>query len=462
MPVDDVVRHALDVAIERLLAGQSFHVVEFSGEGVVIWEITRDRNGTPHAESWPPFFVDPNDDELPDDLLIRGLADRGPLVFVHSSPGPSPERVRKLLREFDPDPCILDCAAGFEDVLRAAIKNSGLTHFYELVLLRKTRSGKLFFHPVKLFAPGYRSGARKRIRVSIPRSDARGTVFVLVTTEGERSFDLMSIESVDLTPGEYDLTAELVRPGRVRFDGLPSSARLRHDHRSWSELRRDVPRKLAVPVPTHLICLVEVTGTKGQIGKRLDWIRDLITWADRSDGELKVSLVTYGAHSFERGVRDEPATERAWAAPGAGILPRLDELERYEPVDDDYRDAAQLECALALVRSKVSSDDGRPVILTMGSRRPFPPRNDPRLETLPCPRRVDWRQQLAEIARAHHDLTLGAICDRDVPDMAIWREIGTTAIVTSDVVERYEFAARLGIGGAATYVPFPLVVEDGD
>ena len=300
MAVNDGVRHALDVEIERLLGGQSFHVVEVSAEDVIIWEISRDKNGTPSAESWPPFFVDSNDDELRDDSRIRRLVDRPPLIFVHSSPGPTPERVLKLFREFDPDPYILDCASAFEDVLRAAIKSSGLTHFYQLVLLRKTRSGKLFFQPVKLFAPGDRSGARKRIKVSIPRSDGRGTAFVLVTAEGEQGFDLMSIESVDLIPGEYDLTAVLVRPGRVRFDGLPSSARLRHDHRSWSELRHDVPEKLVVPEPTHLICLLEVAGSRARIGQRLDWIRDLVTWADGPDSELKVSLVTYGAHSFER------------------------------------------------------------------------------------------------------------------------------------------------------------------
>ena len=90
MAVNDGVRHALDVEIERLLGGQSFHVVEVSAEDVIIWEISRDKNGTPSAESWPPFFVDSNDDELRDDSRIRRLVDRPPLIFVHSSPGPTP------------------------------------------------------------------------------------------------------------------------------------------------------------------------------------------------------------------------------------------------------------------------------------------------------------------------------------------------------------------------------------
>ena len=66
-----------------------------------------------------------------------------------------------------------------------------------------------------------------------------------------------------------------------------------------------------------------------------------------------------------------------------------------------------------------------------------------------------------ELARVHHDLALGAICDRDTLYMAIWREIGRTAVASSDMAERYQWAGRLGIGGVATYVPFPLVVKDG-
>jgi hypothetical protein len=462
VPVDDLVRRALDREIGRLQAGESFHVVEFGVEGVIFWEIGRDNNGTPRAEHWPPRVIGPEDaGEFYRPLVVRRLADGGPVVFVRSSPDVISRDVLALFRELIPNMEVIDCIAGFEDVLRASIKESPLISDYELVLLKKTRSGRLNLEPVRLFTQGQRQPDRSRtIRVKCARSDERGIAFAIVTKERARDFQLMSIQSADLGPGEYELTAELVRPGRVRFHGLPASVKLRNDHRTWRELLNSVPPRLQAPQPAHLVCLVEVSGTSEQIDKRADRVREVIRAAGASEGRLTVSLLSYGAHSFERKVPEEPVRELAWATPSAEVFTALDELEQHEPVADDYRYAAQLECALARVAGRVDQRDGRLVILTVGSRRPFPPRADPRLDILPCPHRNDWAKYLEVLSGKDPRLALGAIYDRDTRDVAIWRELGRTAISTSDVVDAWRMAANLGIGAAPVYVPFPLVWQD--
>lgn len=464
MPVDDPVRRALDRELERLQARESFHAIEFGVEGVICWEISRDKNGTPRAEYRPLRASGPEEaDELRRMPAVRRLADGGPVVLFRSTPDTIPRDVLAVFREFVPNTEVIDCIAGFEDVLRASIKESPLISDYELVLLKKSRKGRLDLEPVRLFTQGQRRPDRSRtIRMKCTRSDERGIAFAIVTKERARDFQLMSIQSADLGPGEYELTAELVRPGQVRFHGLPPSVKLRNDHRTWGEILGSVPERLQAPPSAHLVCLVEVSGTSEQVSKRVDRVREVIRAATMSEGQLAVSLLSYGAHTFERQVAEEPVRELAWAAPSDQVLAALDELEQREPVADEYLYAAQLECALALVAARVDREEGRLVILAAGSRRPFPPRADARLDILPCPYRIDWRRQLDVLSGRDSKLALGSIYDRDTRDPAVWRELGRTAIATSDVVDARRMAAELGVGVAPVHVPLPLVWQDGD
>ncbi|HXL88555.1 MAG TPA: hypothetical protein VN969_06145 [Streptosporangiaceae bacterium] len=461
MRVDDLVRRALDREIGRLQARESFHVVEFAVDGVIFWQISRDNNGTPRAEHWPPRAVGEDAGEFNRSLVVRRLTDGGQVIFVRSSPDVISGEVLALFREIIPNMEVIDCIAGFEDVLRASIKDSPLISDYELVLLRKTRSGRLDLEPVRMFTQGQQQPDRSRtIRVKCARSDERGVAFAIVTKERARDFQLMSIQSAELGPGEYELTAELLRPGRVRFHGLPASVKLRNDHRTWGELLGAVPARLQAPQPAHLVCLVEVSGTSEQIEKRTDRVREVIRAAGASEGLLTVSLLSYGAHSFERKIPEEPVRELVWAAPGAEAFAALDELEQHVPVANDYRYAAQLECALARVAGRVDPREGRLVILTVGSRRPFPPRADPQLDILPCPHRNNWRKYVEVLSGKDPRLALGSIHDKDTRDLDVWRELGRTAIFTSDVVDAWHMAATLGIGAAPVNVPFPLVWQD--
>jgi hypothetical protein len=461
VPVDDLVRRALGREIDRLLTGQSFHIVEFSDEGVIIWNIHRDVNGTPRAARWHVLPVNQGADTIRDDPRFKRLGDRMPIVFVRTSVVLPSEDVLDLFRELDPDPYLYDCDHGLEGILRDSIRLSPLTHSYHLVLLKKTKDGRLYFEPAMLFAAETCGPKSKTIKVRCPRSGTRGIAFAIVTTEGARGFSLLSLQAADLAPGDYDLTADLIRPGVVRLSGLPASAGLHVDHREWEELLQELPDRLPVLVPTHLICLVEVSAASDRIVQRVDWVRELVRLAEMSDAPLKVSLVSYGAHSFERKVPDEAARDLVWAGTSTQALTALEALERHQPVAERYRDAAQLECALALARRKVQPGHGRPVIVTVGAQPPSPPRYDPRLTLLPCPDRVNWERELAELSQMHGDLLLGAIYDRDERDPGIWLDqVGRDAVFTSGVFDATQIAATLGFGGTPVTIPFPLVVPE--
>jgi hypothetical protein len=207
---------------------------------------------------------------------------------------------------------------------------------------------------------------------------------------------------------------------------------------------------------------VEVSGTSEQVKKRVDRVKELLRHAESSGGALVVSVISYGAHSFERKVRDEPAVERAWAATSAGAIAALDKLELHVPVAGDYPYAAQLECALKRIAPKVRAEQGRPVLLVAGGRRPHPPRTDHKSDLLPCPSRTDWREQLGELVRRHPLLTAGVIYDQGADEDVFWGDFGATVLCNSDVVEAWRFGAGLGIGGPPVHVPFPLTGQDGD
>lgn len=114
-----------------------------------------------------------------------------------------------------------------------------------------------------------------------------------------------------VAPGTYWVTALLSRPGRVRFDGLP--AVMSSEQRPLAELLRQVPEELRVLVPVHLACLIEVSGGRARVRRRIDRLEQLIAVADAGTRELSVSVISYGPHAIERGVPDEPATVLARA-----------------------------------------------------------------------------------------------------------------------------------------------------
>jgi hypothetical protein len=466
----DAVRNALVRALTGHVAaleeGGGLTIAEFAGLGIVVWEVRRDRAGTPRCQFWPAvpwssLYIDgssPSDQDLA--RLARSETGSG-LVLVCSSPdGPYATDAFERLRAAHPQVPDFHYTAPLADVLRHVLAHDPLTRPYELVVLRHTRSGRLALEGCQLFPHGAGRGYRETLTIRCEATGGDGTVFAVFATEKARRFQLVSTESIDLAAGSYTITAELRGPGLVRFDGLPGP--LREDSRSWAELVAAVPARLEVPRPAHLICAVEVSGTKDQVAERLSRIEQLIgAVADEAKDQTRISLISYGPHSFDRAVPDVPPAVLIWAGTSDETLFALKRLMDRGAVDIGYPRAAQLECVLGLIAGRLDDREGRPVVVTVGARPPSPRQVDPATEILPCPYRQDWRRAWHRLLE-FPGISFGAIRDHG-QDEEIWTSLGSGALAAVNAVNVRRFAGRLGLlSSAAQYVPFPLVETEGD
>jgi hypothetical protein len=214
--------------------------------------------------------------------------------------------------------------------------------------------------------------------------------------------------------------------------------------------------------PAHLICMTEVTGTSRD-AERLDRVRQLIGVAWGAHSELRVSLITYGSHSVCSRLRESSPTVVAWASVSEDLPRLLDNLECRDVAGLHYHLAAQVECALAEVARRLSGTEERAVLVTAGSRPPFPPRMVRDSRTLPCPERKDWRVILADLR--DRGVLLGAIHDhgyeygcRSQPIDAgndIWAHLGADANATVAGIDVYRFADALGLCVPEQNRPYP-------
>jgi hypothetical protein len=465
----------------RLLRDKAvLKVSEFGISGVVVWTVERDRNGTPQArQSLPlPAATWSDDPALCYEQRLRPRIGGSRLLIVCSSPDgfpegfpegePDVERPGQMLGELRadrPDARIFCVRTPVAELLRQAIRESPLTRWYELMVLRQSPSGQLVLDSHRLFPPDARRGYRRELRIRCEPSDSNGTVFAVVV----RDFpgiarvppeSVVSVRSAVVKPGVYKLTAVLARPGRVEFEGLPATpeAELRH----WAEIVETVPDRLHRSPPAHLVCAMEVSGTSERLMHRIDRLEQLIDSVSAADRRLAVSLVTYGPHSFDRREHDEPVRIRAWARSGDAVLAELRELRGRKPPDDEYPWAARLECALAVIAERLTGRltgrHGHPVLVTAGMRPPFPPQADVRTEILPCPDRQDWRGPLQQLARVP-GMAFGALCDQDA-EGEIWTQLGRNAIRPVSVLDVPRFAAALRLSGPVQHVPFPVIDEE--
>jgi hypothetical protein len=455
---DDAVDHALVAELAALTEGAVFKVAEFGIDGVVVWEVRRDSNGTPQARQRPPLPASPATDPaiFYEQHLGPLIGTRSRLLIVCSAADERPNDMFEMLSRVRPDARVYSCGVPLAARLRDVIRDSPLTRWYELVVLRQTRSGRLRMDGHPLFPPGAQRGYSQQFKIRCEPGDPRGTVFAVVTREARR-FQIVSLQSGDIAPGSYNPTAVLARPGHVVLEGLPVA--LQAEQRPWAEIVAAVPARLGRPPSVHLVCMVEVSCTSRQLAHRIDRLEQLIACAGGAGGQLSVSLISYGPHAFDYEEHEEPAAVLAWATSGDRALTVLRGLRGRTPPEDEYPRAAQLECALAEVVGRLTGRDGRPVLVTVGSRPPHPARVDIQTEILPCPGRRSWRGSLEELC-ALPDIRFGALCDQGAGG-EIWKRLGREAREPLSVVEVSRFAADIGLFGPLQYVPFPLIDQEG-
>jgi len=466
--VDDLAR-ALRDEVAELVRGASLDIIEFGSSDVIAWQVRQDRNGIPRAWYWPLEAASLTAGrDLGDDAKLSEIINgRGCLICVINSMDGSDARLLDEVEAKRPDMRTFRTNVPVSSLLRQAIRHAPLTHRYELVVLRRGSTGRPMLDGHELFAASTLCPKQTDIRIRCEPGEGNSTVLAVVATQGARNFQLVSAQAADIDPGVYDLTAELVRPGFVRFHGLPTS--LRAEQRDWPDLVAQIPRNLAEVKPAHLICAIEISGDSEQIANRTDRVRQLLKQTDEVGGRLRVSLITYGSHTFDRRVPDEPATVIRWEASRQAVISVLDGLGTLDPVPQAYPKAAQLECVLALLTKRLAVDSRprseRVVLVTAGVRPAFPPRVDPRTTILPCPHRNDWRRDQKLLKRTYPEIAFGAIYDdavypQDV-EGEVWRELGANALVSGKYVNSRAFAADLKLRMSAEGLPFPLAETGG-
>jgi hypothetical protein len=471
---DDEVHEALCDELGRLSGSATFTVAEFAVGTASIFEISRDEHGTPAAVRWKYSCEDGALRAKQEDRWSQVLADPERFYrcvaprFIVRAPQPLPSGLSDLLSGPRPEVPVYICQASLLELLRAAVLESPLALGYELAVLRRVPAGRsgasrVVLTGLPLFSPGETQGCQVSIRVTCEPTDAEGTAFAVVTREPRPDLPRpaqplrpLQIQAAVVPPGSYTLTAVLVRPGQVRFQGLP--APLGPPVRSWAELGRLVPGQLAEPLPVHLVCLIELCGGDDRLKQRIYRLEELITKAQTDARQLRVSVVAYGAHGVAWKVEDQPPEIRAWAASGPKAINALRGLVSRPPDEREYQRAAQLECALKLVRERLAAADGRPVIVTAGGRPAHPPGLDTSTLIIPCPHWVDGAWELGRLLGLP-GITLGALCDPKCRG-GLWDQLGQHAVATvDDAVDMESFAAGLGLLAAAQTVPFPLVEQ---
>lgn len=462
---EDEVYRSLSEGIVRLSGKRKLTIVEFQAGGrALVWQVRRDANGTPEARHRPVETAARHD--------LRRLVD--PAFIVCTGDGPLAGLPFPLLPATDQIP-VHRCRAPLDRMLREAIRLSPLMAAYELALLDVApaghpNAGRLELTGQPLFPVGASYGDKAQVRVHIEPTGGDEVCLAVVTRD--RQFDAppkdqpfvpVQIQSAVVPPGTWELTAELTRPGRVAFHGLPADlsrpAALPPEQlmSSWLAATRRIPEQLPKTEPIHLICLIEICGGSDLLQLRIDRLVKLVSAADAALRQLAVTVVSYGPHSVTWAMEDEAALVRVWRVPAERAEQALQELALQRPDEREYLRAAQLECVLAWLAGYLSGREGRPVLVAAGGRPPHPHQMEPRTQIIPCPDRVRWKPQLDRLAEL--GTTFGALRDKRWQG-DIWHALGQKVTATvDDPVDMPDFVAALGLHETGQAAPFPLVVH---
>ncbi|MGJ6964288.1 hypothetical protein ACSDR0_20480 [Streptosporangium sp. G11] len=477
-PGEVLLRKALAGAVAGLDESGRLAVVEVAVDGITTFDLRRDDLGRPRCRfdpvipwsslvgerRWDDTGRDPARRDLTrqdptEEAVIRaaGVHSHAALILVCSFPdSPLAGQALAWLHAACPEAMVfVQADVRVDALLREVVRNDPLDRPYELVVLKRSAvTGGLELAAHQLFGIGARPGAVTEVTARCGVGDERGTAFAVVAWG--RSPLLLSLQSAHLVPGRYDFTVELERPGRVRFFGLPGMA---DDDRSWADLVAAVPRRLDTRTGSqHLICAVEISGAPGEVAERLGRLRQMIARMSAGpSAPLRVSLVAYGAHSYDRRVPEGEVEVVDWLVPPGHALASLTRLEERDPAPEGHPHGAQLEDMLAVVAGRVAEGEAeRTVLLTVGDRSPHPARVNGTI--LPCPHRHDWHALLRRLEQ-HPGMAFGAICDRDVGKTdPVWSRLGATALTWLNALDIREFGAELGLAAPQDQpIPFPLI-----
>lgn len=458
---------ALSAGVAALRGDEQLSIAQFAVDGIVLWRVSLDGAGTPQCRYWPVTawsVLAPDGALSASDMAALFDGTTGNLIVVLPRGREDHSPALSWLVAAFPRAQVCISKMALDYALRLAIAEQPISATYELVVLRQHPSGRLSMDTLPLMPPGARRDHQERFEIRCSARDGYGTVFAVVARHADQMvYHMVSAMSGPVPPGSYAVTAVLRRPGRVDFQFEGQHVRLKTDTRPWSDIVATVPDRIAPDDPgAHLICLIETSGDADEVAMRIGSVRELIERVSEEAGpRLRVSLVSYGSHAFD--VLDDPDGDPifwAWAADWPMALEQLENLKGRDASAVGYIRAAQLECALATVTLRLTGEDGRrPVLVTAGSRPPFPPRASVASQILPCPNRNDWRRDLHRLEE-HYGITFGLLTQPTTVTDArseVWQRLGAHAWLPIGSSDYGGFAAKLALlGGAENSVPFPL------
>ena len=453
------VSDALARRIRRLDRGETLTIAEFAGPGIILWEVTRADNGIARPWYWDatPWERLSRDGTPSAEAILAAANPRGEALAICTAPADT-TAVRAVTTA---GPALagpggsLIAEVDLGEVLTDVLRRDPLTVWYELLVQRRADDGYLENSTIRLFYRGAQRGDKEQLAVRCERSDVTGTVFAVLARDQMLAYRLVSQQSAVIPPGTYELTAELVRPGKVRFTGLPVP--LRDDPRDWAEIVRSVPDRLERPQPAHLIIAIESSGAAPIVRERIGRAEQLVRCVyGHPDNQARFSLLCYGPHAVHRSDPDVAVTCLAWGEGGGSTLDILRGLAEREPAPMGYPSAAQIECMLAEVIARLGTPGGgedRPVLVTIGARTAFPRLVNPS-RIIPC-QRNDWRDGVLWLQR-YPGIRFGAIRDRigddgfhrtrgSGDDDEVWRALGAAAFAWLDAVDVPRFAEALDL-----------------
>ncbi|MDH2427420.1 hypothetical protein [Sphaerisporangium sp. TRM90804] len=442
-------------------------VFDVAAEGVTPFEVRRDEAGTPRGWANPTVRWDGAMAAAAARAvdLAAGEPGRDTVILVNTSPDGSPagEAMDRLQAALPEAAAFAETGARVDELLREAIADDPLVQSYDLIVAKRhpvTGRLRLGGHP--LFGLESRRGAVAEVAIRCEPSDEDGVMFAVAAWQDRRP-RLLSVHAARLPPGRHTVVAQLIRPGRVEFSEPPGMVR---SDRTWEELVDAVPPRLDHPPagPVHLVCAVEVDGPGEQVHERIGRVGQLVSAiADDLADALRVSLIAYGSHAYQRGAVDEPLHVPSWQVSAKRAHEALRRLEDRHPEHDaaavhGYFYAAPVEDVLEEVTRRLGAGDGgRALLLTVGARPPHPPRAD-LSEILPCPGRYDWERLLSRLETLP-GLTFGAICDHPPREAhPVWRRLGKDALAHLEAVDVRTFSTALGLAAPSRRrIPFPFL-----
>jgi len=460
--------------IEALAVGDLLTVIEVAASGIVAWEVMLDEAGTPLTNPISASWAELSDE-------ITGLSrewmleftrprDLSHLMLTSTTPHDTfATHAIRLLRSAYPSARTYQFGPGESvgEMLGEAIARTPLRQRYDLVVLRRDRSGKVQQDLQRLFGSGFERGGHPReCHMRIAPGGRYGTTFAVLASDEDEDptqYRLVSMESADISPGPHALTATLMRPGQVRFDidGLPVP--MEPESRTLLEILATAPERIESLGRVHLVIAVELCGPPEVFDQRIARAGQLMeTVAKESSEPVSYSLIGYDGHALNEydGEQDASVDVMAWADSAQAVKRALGSLAANRKVRGNPS-VAKVECALAAVANNLPGPDddrvlGRPVLVVIGTREPHPPGRDPRPWVLPCPRKHDWRGIFIGMRDRHAGMAFGAIYHGD-PRLEIWKHLGAHASGSLDEIDIRRFAADLGLIPSVVDVPFPLI-----